>query len=75
MYSSDEDSIISTPPASTVDVIKAAAKKWKSMDMNVKNEWKLLTRKINILPFLGAFESIPTRITEKDVKTALSRGH
>ena len=37
MYSGDEDSIISTPSASTVDIIKAAAKKWKNMDMNVKN--------------------------------------
>ena len=75
MYSSDDDSIISTPLASTVDIIKAAAKKWKNMNMNVKNEWKLLARKINILPILGAFGSIPTRITEKDVKTALSRDH
>ena len=75
MYSSDKDSIISTPLASTVDIIKAVAKKWKNMDMNVKNKWKLLARKINVLPILGSFESIPTRIIEKDVKTALSRDH
>ena len=50
---SDEDSIISTPLASTVDIIKAVAKKWKNMEMNVKNEWKLLARKINVLPILG----------------------
>ena len=38
MYFSDEDSNISTSFASTVDIIKAAAKKWKNMDINLKIE-------------------------------------
>ena len=72
---SDEDSIVSVPKASNVDIIKAVATRWRQSDLVVKDAWRQLALEINQLPILGAFNSIPSMITNEEVCTSLSRDH
>ena len=71
----DEDSIVPVPKASDVDIIKAAATKWRRSDLAVKDAWRQLALEINQLPILGAFNSIPSMITDEEIGASLSRDH
>ena len=43
--------------------------------MVVKDAWRQLALEINQLPILGAFNSIPSMITDEEICTLLSRDH
>ena len=72
---SEEDSVVSVPKASTVEIINAAAKKWRKMGLGVKNAWKQLAMDINMLPILGVFNEIPPIVTNKEIKESMSQDH
>ena len=57
---SDNDSVISRPEASTIDIIKLAARRWNQMENAMKMGWKERAQNINQLPIIGAFDAIPS---------------
>ena len=72
---SDEDSVISLPEVTTVDIIKVAAIEWSKIELETKRAWRELATMINNLPILGDFKTVPGIVTEEEIKTALSKDH
>lgn len=72
---SEEDSVVSAPEVCTTDTIKAAAMAWKELSLEARNAWKVVALRINNLPIIGAFESLPSVVTDQEVKHAMSADH
>ena len=72
---SEEDSVVSLPEVTTVNVIKVAAIEWSKMGSETRSVWNELAAKINNLPILGVFKSIPGIVTDEEIKIALSTDH
>ena len=62
---SDEDSVISLPEVTTVDIIKVATIEWSKIELETKRAWRELATMINNLPILGDFKTVPGIITDK----------
>ena len=55
-------SIASEPDATTVDILRLAARNWRYMSDDLKDAWRERATIINQLPIIGAFASIPQNI-------------
>ena len=72
----EEDSVVSVPLATTIDVMRIAARKWREMPADTKNAWKERAELVNNLPIYGAFVSIPNhviKIQEDVIKKSLTQ--
>jgi hypothetical protein len=71
----EEDSIMSKPKATTIDIIRLAAQVWGAMSKSIKCAWRQRADIVNSLPILGSFTEIPMNITNHHIIHSLSLEH
>jgi hypothetical protein len=71
----EEDSVISRPRATTIDIIRLAARVWGGMSESIKCAWRQRAEIVNSLPILGSFTEIPTNITNHHIIHSLTLEH
>jgi hypothetical protein len=71
----EEDSIMSRPKATTIDIIHLAAWVWEAMSESIKCAWRQRADIVNSLPILGSFTEIPTNITNHHIIHSSTLGH
>jgi hypothetical protein len=68
----DEDSVISDPAITAVDVLRLCAKYWGGLTELTRRAWQNRAILVNQLPVLGAFTAVPAIVDEKLVMLALT---
>lgn len=60
------------PTSTTIDILKLAGRYWMNLDDDYKDAWRQRADRVNKLPIIGSFPSLPSSVNDTEILKSLN---